>query len=361
MLLWAQSNISSSLAGHSSTWPSSLAEDPKLFPATLHGALNFKNGERCGTHLGTCFQGYRIDNATDYDNSWSAGGGWVGPPLDECCLAQQVRGQAVDGGWMSVTESARMSMEDWGRTLNNLCMDHLFEAAPQRPDRRSVDWNGGSDIASVMRLGVASAADATACGGACPSSRPFCSDGQCVVPTCVLLQLECNANTLLGLRTRMHCPQTCGCDRPQSPLALSVPELGCPATCVESPSFSVAINALPCIDSPLSGNFATFIDNFHSGSRSWPSAFISWVDALVPSIREYGCHAVAGVFGPAGSLFIAAQLCFGGLYPIKPMAYYCPVACQCSSLNLWPDSVGTMARRVCPLSCNASSPAPPPS
>jgi len=264
-----------------------------------------------------------------------------------------------------------MDMAAASNYMNPWCVDKLFEWAPrdQLNPNSPFDQHGGDGSSSVARLAVSSAAGATACGGTCPLSRPYCraADGQCVLPTCASLWRACNKNSVLGLRVRLYCPQTCGCDYPRSPLALSTGDNGCPNKCTASVRFAGAMDSLPCADSPLSGNLTSFVDNYYSGSRNWPSSLVEGVDTVLRALRQWGCQYIAHIFvwsGPSTNLLIAQShqiannLCFGGVFPIKPIAFFCPVAFQCSSIMQSNTTESLARRQYCPPSCASWRPTP---
>jgi hypothetical protein len=310
--VWAHTNTRAS--NRSQPWPADLTPTPTLFAGALHGALH-ANTEGCVTD---CFQGYDVTDASS-----TARTNWTSPPLDECCVARQIKGPSVDGGWATVLHLSRMPMESAVDMTNPMCEDQLHAPAPlNRFLSHGIDTNGGISQANVFRMAVGDSVDSTACGGPCPPTRPFCSaaDGECVVPVCDSLIAWCNDDSVTGLRTRNLCPHTCGCDHPRSALALTTPVSGCPTTCTTTASFDAARSTLPCTDTPLTGNFSSYLDHVHLASRGWPSNAADNVDLVMPGFRKGGCAFIEQLGAWSRSQYFG-QFCFGTLYPIKPFAY----------------------------------------
>jgi len=251
--------------------------------------------------------------------------------------------------------------------MNPRCNDRMSEPAPMAaallavPGHETVgggaaiDRNGGGASVNLKRMAVGDSVNSSACGG-CPMSRPLCHAGQCVVPTCANMMEWCDHNSLTGLRVRTSCPVTCGCDQPRSPLTLSTPVSGCSATCVTSPRFRDALAAMPCTDSPTTGNFSLFLNSMLEVSRAWPSGMANNIAYVQPLLKQHGCGYLV-TMSLIGLRMVKDQFCFGGLFSMKPLSYFCPHSCGCSAaLNV--VSGPNDARRHCPASCahpNATS------
>ena len=82
----------------------------------------------------------------------------------------------------------------------------------------------------------------------------------CANVRCADLEQYCGEASEVGLRARMMCPATCGCDLPRSPLALSLPLSGCPEGCKRTARYKVELAQLPCEDvSAEDANFLQFL------------------------------------------------------------------------------------------------------
>lgn len=349
---WATTNPASGGApNRSRSWPAHLTDTPTLFAGALHGALD-GNGDACAA---VCFQGYDttdVHDMTDVAN-------WTSPPLDECCVAEQLKAPSIDGGWASIGHLARMPMEEAVTVTNPLCIDLLLDPSPF-DFATGGDRNGGDGLVNVYRMAVGDTVDSTACGGPCPPTHPMCraADGECVVPVCSRLVAWCDDGTVTGLRVRNLCPHTCGCDTPRSTLALAAPVSGCPTTCSTTSHFVAIGSALPCTDSPITGNFSAFLENFYLASRMWQSNAANTVDLIMPVFRTDGCSFIQ-MLPLIGFQTIMDRFCFGGLYPIQPFAYFCPSSCRCATYLNTPTSTNfAQASRHCPASCASPSHAP---
>ena len=183
----------------------------------------------------------------------------------------------------------------------------------------------------------------------------------------------CSFNSLLGVSARQLCPTTCGCTTPQSPLALFTPDQGCPSRCVESTQYREALANTPCVDIAVDNpNFVGFLDQFATAIRVVPVDFSSAGLLYVDFFTRFGCAYLlmdtvndalalgvdiqrAGLVNTSTGLamppeqpnFFPANIgvglnpCVkdGFLYPVKPLSFFCPVACGCrAGDNGCPDS-----------------------
>ena len=128
----------------------------------------------------------------------------------------------------------------------------------------------------------------SACGDSCDTDElPLCKPGAwegplsfnpsvpdahtCADVTCADLVGYCNEVSEIGLRARMVCPATCGCDLPRSPLALSLPLSGCPTRCDRTVRYKIAMAELPCEDvDKADPDFNQFHDNWQAAAALWP-------------------------------------------------------------------------------------------
>ena len=184
------------------------------------------------------------------------------------------------------------------------------------------------------------------CVGNCPIETHMCrADGTCEPPTCAEVEAYCNLDTDWGTRARMLCPATCMCDQPRSWLVLSLPSHGCPKRCTRTPTYKALLNAMPCEDIQRDDqDFTWFLDAWDAMAQNWPK---DWAESSIQNVlflREYGCDYFYQTARPAdwhnpvwwpssGASNLNANLCVerGSFYPIKPISYYCPRACQCYS------------------------------
>ena len=188
----------------------------------------------------------------------------------------------------------------------------------------------------------------------CPS---FDTGFSCAAPTCADAQPFCHLTGPVGVRARQICSQTCGCDEPQSQLALSLPNNGCPERCTRTTAYREAMASLPCVDVPRDDeNLQGYLNNWHNVAQEWPKDWkessIIWVDLF----RRFGCAYLTmdspadlnytmtanadnptalfwppNFAGPPPTARWGVNPCVanGNFYPIKPMSYFCPVACGC--------------------------------
>ena len=205
----------------------------------------------------------------------------------------------------------------------------------------------------------------------CPPNASLCVTGACVVPTCTIgapnsIAHHCDKSSVAGVLARRLCPETCGCDAPRSPLALSLPMSGCGDKCVRSGKYLARRMALPCADMlPTDPEFAAFLDNWDLVRMDWPNDWQYGGWNYVEGIRLSGCGflnnmtAMTENIGPgtgrmgsqgwAPYLFgINACVEDGTFFPVKPLSYFCPVACGCHAGD-----------PHCPDSCPARTPSTP--
>ena len=222
--------------------------------------------------------------------------------------------------------------EDGARLWNPSCIDVI-----------DVDLPYISQIAGAL----ADAVDGRdACGGSCSAGAPFCdvATGSCKYPSCDDVAAYCGDSGESGVRARQICPGVCGCDDPRAPLALSYPRDGCGESCTRGEKYRQALDALPCEDVAVDDpNFVAFLDD-------WERAAWGWMEDIkvfsrmyfIPAFRDMGCGFLS--WNPLEDpewLYTHSMLpyVFGGnmcvedasWFPIKPLSYFCPVACACAS------------------------------
>ena len=177
----------------------------------------------------------------------------------------------------------------------------------------------------------------------CPPEASLCRNGTCVVPDCASIAHHCDEGSVAGTRARQLCPETCGCDAPRSPLVLSLPSSGCGDRCVRSGRYLDRRQQLPCEDlPPTDPDFAAFLRKWDAIRMDWPADW-SWGSFnYIQGIRLSGCAflrnntAITEALGQMGQLgwppfLFGINACVedGVFFPVKPLSYFCPVACGC--------------------------------
>ena len=164
----------------------------------------------------------------------------------------------------------------------------------------------------MLRRGVQSGArplNTTLCGDRCTDELPLCKEGRyvtlgevlafnrsstgeyyCADALCADVAEYCHSSSEAGIRARMLCPKTCGCDNPRSPLALSLPSMGCPERCDRTAEYKVALAPIPCedisTDNPL---IREFLNNMFFASDTWPQDWRLGGQDWGRIISELGC------------------------------------------------------------------------
>ena len=132
------------------------------------------------------------------------------------------------------------------------------------------------------------------------------------------------------------CPQTCGCDQPNSTLLMAGPGGGCSSVCRELPRYHSMLSAMPCKDAepgsdillayatPLRQNyeFWGFHQEAESRYQTLAAGCAAWIQEFAERGREYACGYKRGnqVYGPAGN---------PPLY--KLLTFICPTSCGCKA------------------------------
>ena len=248
------------------------------------------------------------------------------PNRPDCCLAAKTRAYSIDSGRFSVRMRTGQSAVDAVRLWNPSCND-------------VVDIGGGGFV-DILRGSLADTYNhqglqSTNCTG-CPADTPFCLNGYCIVPTCDTVRAHCSDATEMGERVRQLCPQTCGCDDPLSPLTLFQPDAGCGASCTTSGRYLARRQAMPCVDLPPTDlAFAAYLDDWDRVRGSWPLDFAATSRWTILFLRTYGCQYLGNFSFPEGQgpppYRFGQNICVenGEPRPIKPLSYFCPVACGC--------------------------------
>ena len=202
------------------------------------------------------------------------------------------------------------------------------------------------------------------CGGRCDGALgEICRiNGQCAFPDCQDVEHLCHRSSIEGVRARQICPHTCGCDQPQSPLALFLPESGCPDRCHRSTTYRDALAATPCEDVPLNhSGFTGFLEQWYQAAQTWPKDWLESGIGFIDMFQLFGCEYLnmtaatdlpenftstqyvldrplrnfsgwpgPNLFWPA-NFGVGVNPCVtnGYYYPVKPLSFFCPVSCGC--------------------------------
>ena len=243
-------------------------------------------------------------------------------------------------------------------------------------------WTKAQKRACTLRRSHARTLARTIAGCANPF-RPLCRKSVCVQLSCKdafpqyaahgfyaaccidalcshLHACSCNLDSTAGLRARLLCPETCGCNLPNSSLVFSGPADGCGPGCIGVPVYRQALAALPCRDAEpnstelkayteplmtllnLQGKFmiSSWVRDFllHGGCQAWVSR-MTRKPQTGPG-TESDCilknHEIKKACGGAR----VGPLGLG----IRPLTFLCPVACGCNSACRTNDD-------TCPKSC----------
>ena len=184
-----------------------------------------------------------------------------------------------------------------------------------------------------------------ACGGACPEERfPMCDEATdaCITPVCANFEHSCKTGSTLGVRARQFCPQTCGCDDPLSDLALYLPASGCGEQCARAGPYIERRRALPCTDvSTDDEKFQAAVADILRVAQTWPLAWLETAAVFYAALAKNGCDYLGANWTSLTFLVdygfypyaFGLNVCTGdgGIWPVHPMSYFCPVACGCRS------------------------------
>ena len=254
------------------------------------------------------------------------------PQRPACCLAQKTYANQLEAGRFSLRTR---SMDDTS-SANELWNPHCFDTL--LPDGIA------AQIVDLVRGAMGDAAPRGPCGGSCPAFMPFCKvsaagNAECIsAPTCADVAQFCKLNDLSGVRARQLCPDTCGCNKPQHPLALALPLSGCGRQCRKSGSYAQRLREQPCEDVPKNDtSFQAFLQDVKRISTSWPNDWRA-IQVIAHDIQQFGCEYLSRTaeLYTAGNVTYPAfvygmNMCTetGKYFPIKPLSYFCPVACGC--------------------------------
>lgn len=152
---------------------------------------------------------------------------------------------------------------------------------------------------------------------------------------------------------RSLCPLTCGCHTPYERLYLRTPRDGCPTGCLQ-----LAKGSTVCADHQFSqqewealwdGVMADIVFSLEVESHLFPNGrtgIVQSVQTTFGGYKYYGCLALSDP--KLQDLWVdpvtGKSLCEEGSAHVMPLAWYCPVACGCSS---------DPSKKGCPGSCQS--------
>lgn len=257
-----------------------------------------------------------------------------------CCVAQQVKSSSIEGGRFSIDgfnmETTSTALDVW----NPGCQDMMGWQAPT--GRRTTKW-----VFEFNNLFAGSFGDSLgskACG-MCPASAPYCDPelSICTNISCTLVESYCYDESIVGLRARQFCPQTCGCDDPNGKQVLVDPEYGCPSNCLSTQDYLENAAEKSCEDEDVDSDFIQdYVLALGSASEFWPLYWKNlYHDHFQKFFRWNGCAAIDYALTNKDWNFCAPG---GTPFPVKPLTYMCPVTCGCS--EAWIEG--------CPTACNST-------
>ena len=323
-------------------------------------------GDRLSSAVGDPFLLENCDIPTCYDASEETKAGRFGlmEPWDEdlrpaCCSAIQSKQMQVEAGTFSIKARQAQTTSDANALWNPGCVDVL--SLPGFYEK-------------LNRNAFAAAISDEPCGG-CPYDAPLClPDGSCGLadfdmsnPSCELIRSYCDLPSLAGLRARQLCPVTCGCRDPRSSLALGLPNSGCGEQCYRSVQFQRSLDEMPCedvaVDDPTWQALTWSLEN---ATASFPMDWANSAKQVATFLRTWGCSWITmtpdEAFGHGmwhSSVPYGLNLCYERhtFWPIKPLSYFCPVACGCHNGDPHCPRTCPCADDSCPA--NVTAPVPP--
>ena len=255
----------------------------------------------------------------------------------DCCMARLLEVPNVDSGEFSVLRKSTETISEAVASLNPICHDIL---------------NFDSHFSMILRGAMGDESNRElwrrkpgACGGACPEERfPMCDEATdaCITPVCANFEHSCKTGSTLGVRARQFCPQTCGCDDPLSDLALYQPASGCGEQCARAGPYIERRRALPCTDvSTDDEKFQAAVADILRVAQTWPLAWLETATVFYAALAKNGCDYLGANWTSLTFLVdygfypyaFGLNVCTGdgGIWPVHPMSYFCPVACGCRS------------------------------
>ena len=261
----------------------------------------------------------------------------------DCCLARLLEVPGVDSGVFSVLKKSTETISEAVAAWNPFCYDVVTDRS-----QNSIIFKGAMADEANRELWRRKPG---ACGGApperqgCPDERyPMCDEATdaCVDPSCADFEPFCSDVSTLGVRARQFCPQTCGCDDPLSDLALYQPASGCGEQCARAGPYIERRRALPCTDvSTDDEKFQAAVAEILRVAQTWPLAWLETATVFYTALAKNGCAYLGadwtsltrGVDYGFYPYAFGLNVCTGdgGIWPVKPMSYFCPVACGCRS------------------------------
>eukprot|EP00930_Biecheleria_cincta_P019603 TRINITY_DN14916_c0_g1_i2.p1 TRINITY_DN14916_c0_g1~~TRINITY_DN14916_c0_g1_i2.p1 ORF type:complete len:735 (-),score=98.87 TRINITY_DN14916_c0_g1_i2:265-2154(-) len=173
--------------------------------------------------------------------------------------------------------------------------------------------------------------------------------GQPDAKSCQDLRHFCNTTGLRANMLRLNCPVTCKCDNRFQGIYLRTETFGCSTVCLDMAAQSGPDT--PCIDHPVDSDWIEFVEAWDRSTLLQVATGGGGDDELLEHRRRkeqllLGCPGIK-------SLSSWNNLCFGaGGSENAPLAYRCPVSCECSLLDDFDD---VELQLICTPSCFSES------
>mmetsp|Transcript_77366 Transcript_77366/g.137049 ORF Transcript_77366/g.137049 Transcript_77366/m.137049 type:complete len:200 (-) Transcript_77366:18-617(-) len=133
-----------------------------------------------------------------------------------------------------------------------------------------------------------------------------------------------------GTLVRALCPETCGCNQPNSSLPVYTPNYGCPSACTQTSTWlDVQKHALcfnPTVNHLNQTSYWPHWVEFTARHEKWGGD-----ELLGQALARYGCDFQNGLPPTPRTQKSKGQLCRGTTaVGVKPIAIACPQTCGCS-------------------------------
>jgi len=222
--------------------------------------------------------------------------------------------RGVTGGGLSLSGRVAMDLQTTSDLWNPLCQDMLKEggrSADVFP--RVLNDAGTREVKTWTTVTI------------CSEIQPFC-----------------NNDSILGVRARQICPETCGCNDPSSDLVLTQ-ESGCPSQCTQTEQYLAVRKSRACLeDGSNSPDLMTYLRGLQEVSASWSTEGRAAVAFFSEELQRDGCGVVKKSWFPKAT-YPWKDLCEdSGGWLVKPFTYACPISCNCSQ----------NPRPLCPDQCS---------
>lgn len=266
------------------------------------------------------------------------------------CLASRDRGGAAWWHKRTHTVFAFLRAPFRRRSWNSGCTDMIDPDNPFSFNRDLLEGSLGMEMQRTIDSSPCSPKEQQSCpadAALCmhdpsrgPSPPGFVPGYHCVAPLCKYASALCGESSSVGVRVRQMCSRTCECDSPRSSLALSLPESGCPARCLDTRLRSNGPLAnIPCADvEPDDARFLGFLQNWEKASATWPEDWQQGSEAFIANFRAFGCGYIGMSEQARRSRNVTLPPTMNGVnpcaengwyFPLKPLSIFCPVTCNC--------------------------------